>query len=402
MRRIERIPESIFGMENSSVDANRFYTILLDAKATNVSENMCDIAEKLLSGEKENAKIALEQLWNLKKNLVTESNNTIDLLINFYQDKMDILRTKEEHIKKVSRDSRDLLEEKRKRDEEFASIKQQIIECNNELRELSSKLEKLKVKEQELSLIEQQLKQELNSNENEIVNGLYEIILSQQVKDQQDSLKEENCALNQDYQSVIDTSKPVQDEVDKKQGFQIMPEESLASKEQQSQTPTDDSETSTSAVVSGSVVKEVIPQAPPFPKSVVKTTRGRVIGEYYYDNSVYKNKRHYIFNSRYFYEQLSMNVKLLRQRFDQNIYSEVQKMIEDAHNRISESDKLHFEISTNEILNVRTLKKLWQDVKNRDIDEVERFSNRLRAKIDMLGFNYTIMLQEQMKRCTEN
>lgn len=398
MRRIERIPESIFGMENSSVDANRFYTILLDAKAANVSENMCDIAEKLLSGEKENAKIALEQLWNLKKNLVTESNCTIDLLINFYQDKMDILRTKEEHIKKVSRDSRDLLEEKRRRDEEFASIKQQINDCNNELRELSSKLEKLKIKEQELSLIEQQLKQELNSNENEIVNGLYEIILSQQDKDQQDSLKEEDHALNLEYQSAVDPINAVQDEVDKKQ--ECVSEESPAVQVQLPEISTGGTEAS--AVISGPVIQEIIPQAPPFPKSVVKTTRGRVIGEYYYDRSVYKNKRHYIFNSRYFYEQLSMNIKLLRQRFDQNIYSEIQKMIEDAHNRISESDKLHFEVSTNEILNAKTLKKLWQEVKNRDIDEVDRFSNRLRAKIDMLGFNYTIMLQEQMKRCTEN
>ncbi len=401
MRRIERIPESIFGMENSSVDANRFYTILLDAKAANVSENMCDIAEKLLSGEKENAKIALEQLWSLKKNLVTESNCTIDLLISFYQDKMDILRTKEEHIKKVSRDSRDLLEEKRKRDEEFASIKQQIIECNSELRELSSKLEKLKVKEQELSLIEQQLKQELNSNENEIVNGLYEIILSQQDKDQQDALKEDDNASNQDYHSVIEQIKP-QDEVDKKQEPHNLPEQSQSAPVlQQSEISKGDTGQSTAAS-SGAVIQEIIPLAPPYPKSVVKTTRGRVIGEYYYDSSVYKNSRHYIFNSRFFYEQLSMNVKLLRQRFDQNIYSEIQKMIEDAHNRISESDKLHFEVSTNEILNVRTLKKLWQDVKSRDIDEVDRFSNRLRAKIDMLGFNYTIMLQEQMKRCTEN
>lgn len=401
MRRIERIPESIFGMENSSVDANRFYTILLDAKAANVSENMCDIAEKLLSGEKENAKIALEQLWSLKKNLVTESNCTIDLLISFYQDKMDILRTKEEHIKKVSRDSRDLLEEKRKRDEEFASIKQQIIECNSELRELSSKLEKLKVKEQELSLIEQQLKQELNSNENEIVNGLYEIILSQQDKDQQDALKEDDNASNQDYHSVIEQIKP-QDEVDKKQEPHNLPEQSQSAPVlQQSEISKGDTGQST-AESSGAVIQEIIPLAPPYPKSVVKTTRGRVIGEYYYDSSVYKNSRHYIFNSRFFYEQLSMNVKLLRQRFDQNIYSEIQKMIEDAHNRISESDKLHFEVSTNEILNVRTLKKLWQDVKSRDIDEVDRFSNRLRAKIDMLGFNYTIMLQEQMKRCTEN
>ena len=56
------------------------------------------------------------------------------------------------------------------------------MECNNELRELNAKLEKLKVKEQELSLIEQQLKQELNSNENEIINGLYEIILLSRVR----------------------------------------------------------------------------------------------------------------------------------------------------------------------------------------------------------------------------
>lgn len=398
MRRIERIPESIFGLENSSVDANRFYSILLDAKAASVSENMCDIAEKLLQGEKDNAKIALEQLWNLKKNLLTESNNTIDLLINFYQEKMDILRTKEEHIKKVSRDSRNLLEEKRKRDEEFASIKQQIIDCNNELRELTSKLEKLKTKEQELCLIEQQLKKELNTNENEIVNGLYEIILSQPGSEEECAAKEIAGISVQASQVTADPILPVQDNSQIRQET----EEGNTAERAFIHDQVFDTAIEQPSTPSIPVIQEIAPVAPPFPKSVVKTTRGRVIGEYYYDSTVYKNKRHYIFNSRFFYEQLSVNIKLLKQRFDQNIYSEVQKMIEDAHNRISESDKLHFEVSTNEILNEKNLKKLWHDVKNRDIDEVERFSNRLRAKIDMLGFNYTIMLQEQMKRCTRN
>ena len=102
MRRVERLNESLFGIENSTVDPNRFYSILLDARAASVSENMCDIAEKLLSGEKENAKGALEHLWRLKKNLFSGRNNTIDLLINYYQEKMDILRGKEEHLKKVT------------------------------------------------------------------------------------------------------------------------------------------------------------------------------------------------------------------------------------------------------------------------------------------------------------
>ncbi|MBN1760551.1 MAG: hypothetical protein JW863_19640, partial [Chitinispirillaceae bacterium] len=180
MRRVERISESLFGIENSTVDPNKFYSILLDARAASVSENMCDIAEKLLAGEKENAKGALEHLWKLKKNLFSGKNATIDMLIAYYQEKMDVLRGKEEYLKKVSLDSRNLLEEKRKKDEEVATVKQQVADCTKELNELSRKLEKLRIKEQELELIEHQLNEELHRNENEIVNGLYEIILTQQ------------------------------------------------------------------------------------------------------------------------------------------------------------------------------------------------------------------------------
>jgi hypothetical protein len=122
MIRNERLNETLFRVDNGSVDSNKFYTILLDAKAAAVSENMCDITEKLLIREKDNAKTALDHLWNLKKNLFKEKNGTIDLLINFYQDKMDVLRNKEEHLKKVSRDSRNLLEERRKHDEEIAML----------------------------------------------------------------------------------------------------------------------------------------------------------------------------------------------------------------------------------------------------------------------------------------
>ncbi|NLD98235.1 MAG: hypothetical protein GX640_00025 [Fibrobacter sp.] len=384
MRRIERIPESIFGLENSTVDSNRFYSILLDAKTASVSENMCDIAEKLLQGEKENAKVALEQLWSLKKNLVTETNNTVDLLINFYQDKMDILRTKEEHIKKVSRDSRNLLEEKRKRDEEFAQIKQQLQECNKELTELTARLEKLKTKEQELLLIEKQLEKELNSNENEIVNGLYEIILPQVENDPDD--KTENGT-----QDGIASARDILSTLEKIENAPaVIPPKPVSSNQ-----PVETDDSAAAQPLS-------LPQFSPYPKSVVKTTGGRVIGEYYYDNKVYKNQRHYIFNSKYFYEQLSINTRILKQRFDQGILSEMSQMIHDALKRITENDKLHFEVSTNEILNEKTLNILLLDTKKRSFDEIERFCSRLRLKIDALGSNYITMLREQMERCQGN
>ena len=399
MRKIERISDSVFGLENSSVDSNRFYSILLDAKAASVSENMCDIAEKLLLGEKENAKIALDQLWNLKKNLLTETNATIDLLIDFYQSKMDILRNKEEHIKKVSKDSRSLLEEKRKRDEEIASVKQQILDCSRELEELTAKLEKLKTKEQELTLIEQQLKKELNFNENEIVNGLYEIILSQQ--------DEPPIASSTQQSEIVQNQTPHISELDPESTIsdtRIIEEGLLKdAHEIQAQTPEilEESESIHQQAVLPQV-PEIVPEIPPFPKSVVKTTRGRVIGEYYYDVRVYKNERHYILNSRFFSEQLAINLKLLKQRFDQPVYSETLQMIQDAYKRVAENKMLHFEVSTNEIINEKNLKQLWQDLKVRSMDEADRFSLRLKAKIEALGTNYTAMLQEQMKRCTGN
>ena len=398
MRRVERIPESVFSLESSSVDTNRFYSILLDAKAANASENMCDITEKLLHGEKENAKTALEHLWNLKKNLFSQTVGTIDMVISFYQDKIDILRNKEEHIKKISKDSRNLLEEKRKRDEEIVSVKQQIEDCSREYQELTAKLNKLQIKEQELLLIDGQLKKELNTNENELVNGLYEIILSQQEREnelrkfrQQDaSLFDSNTGDVAEVSSEGTSQKELLiSEPDQAVSVSSFPEIIETSETlEQIQSP----------VVEYQVVHQIA-EVPAYPKSVVKTTNGRVIGEYYYDNKVYKNERNYIFNSRFFSERLSGDVKFLRQKFDQTVYSEVMQMIHQAYKRVVESNMFHFEVSTNEILNERTLKQLWQNAKLRNIDEVDRFCSRLKAKIEVLGNNYKVMLQEQMNRC---
>jgi hypothetical protein len=404
MRRVERIPESVFGLENSSnssIDTNRFYSILLDAKVATVSENMCDITEKLLHAEKENAKNALEQLWNLKKNLLSQNTGTLDMVISFYQDKIDILRNKEEYIKKISKDSRSLLEEKRKRDEEVASVKQQIDDCSSEISELTQKLDKLRTKEQELIFIEEQLKKDLNTNENEIVNGLYEIILSQQ--EREDELRK----LRQQNTSSVDTSVNTREETSR---INITQNELVVSANEQpidnaslQNSKIDETEESMEQFQVGStdnyVNVETLIDVPAFPKSVVKTTNGRVIGEYYYDGKVYKNERDYIFNSKFFSERLSGDVKFLKQKFDQTIYSEVMQMIQQAYKRVIENSKFHFEISTNEILNEKTLKLLWQNAKLRDIDEVDRFCNRLKAKIEALGNNYKSMLQEQMKRC---
>lgn len=424
---MEKLPDTMFTLSKSTPDSNRFYSILLDTRASTMSENMYDIAEKLLQGEKDNAKNALEHLWSLKKNMQNQDEvNTIDLLIQYYQNKIDVLRNKEDHIKKVSRDSRGLLEDKRKRDAEVATIKQEIADCTNGLKDLNAKLEKLKIKEQELTLIEGQLKKELVVNENEIINGLYEIIIinsgdeplaappvefsdklrpegageptpvpagsgaiegAPAPREKGDPMKDNNRLVG-DETTEIPISIPLEnepnmpdviDELDNKSAEKITKEETeyLVYKQQEPQMPS------------------------PYPKSVVKTTRGRVVGEYYYDAKVYKNKRHYIFNSKFFLEQLSQGILVLKTEGGETAYNELLQMIQDACKRISENPSMHFEIATNEILNDKTVKELWHTVKTKNLNDAVQFCKRLNAKIAALGANYRAILKEQMERYIE-
>jgi len=414
MTNMEKLPDTMFTLSKSTPDSNRFYSILLDTRASTMSETMYDTAEKLLQGEKENAKAALEHLWSLKKNMQNPDEvSTIDLLIQYYQNKIDVLRNKEEHIKKVSRDSRGLLEDKRKRDAEVATIKQEIADCTSELKDLGSKLEKLKIKEQELTLIEGQLQKELVVNENEIINGLYEIIIINSQEEPGDPI-----GLSDKLRAQAD------DDAEKDLPVTAVPEKLSARLTETESNPTVGDETAEIPVPMGNakqsnrpqIFEEMSPKEPneetdyviyrqpeeqvpaPYPKSVVKTTKGRVVGEYYYDAKSYKNKRHYIFNSKFFLEQLSQGLIAYKTKNDETVHTELLQMIQDAYKRISENPSMHFEISTNEILNDKTVKVLWRDVKTKNIVDATRFCKRLGAKISALGTNYREILIEQMDR----
>ncbi|MBD3391821.1 MAG: hypothetical protein GF418_07170 [Chitinivibrionales bacterium] len=389
MQRIKNLGKNIIDSGGSTVDGNRLYSILLDARASKVSENMFDVAESLLGNEKDGARTALEQLWALKRNMEPENDTgTVDLLIKFYQEKLNVLRAKEENISRISKDSRALLEEKRKRDSEIASVKQEISDCSTEIERLNTKLHKLTVKEQELSLIETQVKKELQTNANEIVNGLYEIILSQQDIDG-DLPVAPPVSAGKPEQSRPAPAKSAPAKPDTAGDQGDLPEiiaEEIGGEE--------------SAVSDTDVVllkREETPQPPLFPKSVVKTTRGTVIGEYYYDPKVYKNKRNYVYNGSFLREQLSIAIRSLKQGFDQARYAEAVQMIQDALKRV-DGTSLHFEVSTNEMLNPRVLKDLLHAMKTRQYDDALGMCNRLGAKITALGANYRELLREQMAR----
>jgi len=412
MARISLNESFTVGAGKSSVDSNRLYSILLDARASAVSETTFDIAEKIVVNEKDNAKSALERLWALKKNLQGQDTGTVDLIIQYYQNKLDVLRSKEERIKKIGKDSRSLLEDKRQKDMEIATVKQELEDVNLELQRLNDKLHKATVKEQELALIDTQLKKELDFNENEVVNGLYEIIFSPHDADAQ---PEDGSEASEGSGQPVGEAAADDDTADHP-GAAEEPEEQIE-KTVSEAVPLAEDPLSVAghpdileavAEVGGAdttpedfhaLYQQVeSPEVETYPKSVVKTTGGTVIGEYFYDPKVYKNKRNYVYHSLFLGEQLTRKVDQLVREFSAEAFSEAQQVVLDSQKRICGNAHLHFEISTNEIVNEKTLKNLAEDLKERRYDDVRRFCNRLRAKIANLGKNYRTMLKEQMER----
>ena len=379
------------GAGSSVVDSNRFYSMLLDARTANVTESTHDIAEKLLKGEKDSSKLALDQLWTLKKTLSDESaDETLEQIICYYQEKIDVLREKEEAIKKVSRDTRALIEEKRKKDEEMTIVKSQISGYTRDLKEINVKLEILKKREDELAVAGEQLKQEISVNESKMVNGLSEVILSHPDDDKDGTEALEIELMRQaaeDARNRADEAKAAR----RKRESEGAPEALNR----------DDGSPAAPAKAAASRDDTLIHEPVVYPKSVVRMS-GKIIGEYYHDgNIVMKDDRHYIYNSRFMGERLSVGLRATKAKFNQEVYSELVKIVEDAAGRVRENRRFHFEVSTNEILNDKNLRQLGVDLRRRAWDDAERFAAKLSAKIEALGLNYEAMLQEQMERCSE-
>ncbi|MBN1984406.1 MAG: hypothetical protein JW795_22970 [Chitinivibrionales bacterium] len=395
------LQKAVLDAAGGTTDANRLYSILLDTKESANAENMYDIAETLMRNEKSNSKIALDQLWSLKKNLTDDdSSKTVDMLINHFQEKLNVLRNKEESIKKISKESRDLLDDKRKRDAEIATVKQQIADCTEEVDRLTKKMTELRGKEQELTLIESQLHKELQTNTNEVVGGLYEIIFSnlEHVENSFGLNTEGGVATvpseikKINDSSDITTSLPIPDAMESKMETNLLQEDTDSYLELKN--------SSKPAAMEPAVQSKEVEV--PFPKSAVKTTNGIIIGEYYYDPKVPKNKRHYVYNSNFFRKRVLLLVKELSKKFNATYHAEAVQILQDAYKRVTEKSNLHFEIATNEILNKNVLKELWQNIMRHDYTLILSVCSKLNAKIEVLGKNYVQLLTEQLNRFNES
>ncbi len=347
--------KGMFAENIMDTDANRLYSMLLDSKASAAAGNVYEISESLLREEKENTKKALDKLWRLKKNLSEdEDNGTISIMIEYYQGKLDLIRKREQRISKISRDSREMLSEKRKRDSEMAKIHEELRDSKGELERLNKKIDKLKTKEQELKLVDMQLSRELASNTNEIINGLYEMLTSSGMD-------------NEDYSEEGDAGDTGENQDDSSEGQNL--ENSK-----------------------GKIVVDI-------PRKVIKDSQGRVTGEYYVAPDSGKENSHYIYNSIFFLKILSRNISLLKKGYDEEVYNHTAAVLKGLRDKLNGSiPRLHFDVSTNEFLNIKTVNSIFDNLERRRYDDILYLLKKLKAKIKAMGGNYAEILREQLEK----
>lgn len=326
--------------------------------------NIYELSESIILREKKNTKTALKEFWNFKNNLDNENNReaavSVDRLIDYYQGKMDTLRDKEETLVKISRDSQNILREKNKKDQELGDVRNNLQDAQNELAILQQKIKKLNSKRDELEAFSKKAMNSLASNEKEIIEGITNITL-------------QDIPAKKDTQEVI-APKPIPTDINR--AIDYPEKEDKKGLEPELKKP-----------------EEAI-----FPRSVVKTTAGTVIGEYFYDPEADKSNRQYVLNGRYLFRQLENGMAQLEAEPNDKIRLQLVQMASDSLARVSKKDNIHVEVSTNEILNPKTLPDIIQLLKIRNYEEVRKYIRRYNAKVEALGPNYNNMLREQMKR----
>ncbi|MBL8027185.1 MAG: hypothetical protein JNL74_12275 [Fibrobacteres bacterium] len=389
----------------STSGKNRIFNALVKGEKNNMEnhdESLFDISERMVLREKENAKKALEELWLLKKSCREKDITILDMLIDYYQKKIDSVRQKEERLKKISSESASSIEERKTIRNELAGIVKEIDDCKREIDFLKAKQEKLLIKEKDLKEKDITLMNALENQEKEVLDSLQTVILAKSELRTVISLpaaKEE--------EAIQQTKVPAVEEVKNQPTAESVPATQVSAPENVSASlpvsiPNDTAETvavpQESKPNDTAIYRTYKPaEHSRFPKSIVKTDRGRILGEYYYDPKVYKNARHYVFNGSYFAEQIKKGIELYKiDETNTNILGDISLMISDILNRSETRQNIHFEVSTNEILNRNSLLDLIELIKNKDIQQIDNFSSRYNKKIEMLGQNYEQILAEQL------
>jgi len=114
------------GATSSAADQDGYYALNVDAREAPAGESLFEVAERLINSEIENARQLLERLWSMRKNANAANAGSLGELIERQQQKLNALRSKEDHIHRLSELSRRLLQDQQLGRNELGSLRKEI------------------------------------------------------------------------------------------------------------------------------------------------------------------------------------------------------------------------------------------------------------------------------------
>jgi F0F1-type ATP synthase membrane subunit b/b' len=366
---------------------NKMFHALTSANAKSQEMEIYAATENIMRREKELCQMAIKDLQGLTGG--RGDDGTLKMLLDHYQDRMQVTAGKESQLKGLSEDSKKLNEEYRKKNQELAEVKRNLMESQSKMREMAKVTEKLSKKEEELRFIESHLREELEKNRHEMLNGLYEIAaeftegeaedsplgsksnflkrFAIEEQEEQNSLASNHAVAPElsDLKSLIEPVIPVAPAASPKDPVnKTIVSAPLASEEKPPWTgvaPVQppkkvavDSQRVHALIERCNRIQPVEPTKDSCSKSLVKSPDGKLLCEYFFPTKAPRDSRQYVFNTVYTLHFLLESLEKTESAFPQHL----ELAFGDLSSRIDHSKNIHLEAACKDLLNRDSLAKL--------------------------------------------
>lgn len=425
------------GLPKLKPQENRIFHALTAAYSSGQQQEIFGASANIMRHEKEMCEMALEELRRLQAD-GGKTDETLSLIQEHYQTRLRIASDKEGQLRKLADDSRKLTEDHKKKTQELAEVKRNLMESQTKLRDLAKHTEKLIKKEEELRFIEEGLRKELENNKREMMNGLYEIVVDLEEnalpgRTQENASapvfvpssspqvphpEEEAATLNPPERMPMPAAKalpvasPAQKTLFDDASPKAKPAISPSAVSGQAtivlaSAPVSPSGTLVSAPVPHPVTNSLEslldrvqrarafePLKALFSRSLVKTSDGEAICEYFYSVQSSKENRRYVFNALFTLHALLQ----VLQRDPTGFHSRLEMVAGDLLSRMDHGRNIAFEDALSADFNRETLTKLlglaWKPREQAFLD----LSHRVLSRLESLGAMRSKNLEDQFGR----
>jgi hypothetical protein len=435
------------GLVKPKLQDNKIFHALTTAYENNQQQEIYGATENIVRREKELCELALADLKRLAGGK-GDPDGTLKLVLDHYESRLVVAKEKEERINHLSEDSRKMMEEYKKRTQELADVKRNLMESQSKLRELAKNTEKLMKKEEELRFIETNLRSELDKNKRNIINGLYEIVadFSEQPADpvvaqaeRPHPSGETPAVLPQPpaaEESLFAEEKPSAPILETAQAPQEAPRSFTEGLFRKAVSPLAKEEPifgkalptfAESAWSRDRIVDAVAVPAGPGPapagidsaprregglvekaarlkmfepgkalcnKSMVKTQDGEVISEYFYSPLHPKEGRQYIFNSLY----AVWSLLSLKARDGEAFQERLETVFTDLISRLDHSQNIHLESFLSEEINKDVLSRMLATRREERPALFESMAQRLLSRTESVGPSRAGLIDNQLRQ----